>query len=113
MTGRISLAVAALSALFIQRAAPQDISLDVFEPLAAKATEHVEITLDSNMLQWAASLMSGTDPDQAKAKKLVAGLKGIYIRSYTFAKSGEYSLADVDRVRSQLKGWSKIVSVHE
>jgi hypothetical protein len=40
-------------------------------------------------------------------------LKGIYIRSYTFANPGEYKLSDVDRVRSQLKGWTKVVSVHE
>lgn len=113
MTARIWLTVAGLLALFIQRAAPQDIPLALFASLEAKATEHVEITLDSNLLQWAAGFMSGTDPNEAKLKKLVAGLKGIYIRSYTFAKAGEYSLSDVDRVRAQLKGWNKIVSVHE
>jgi hypothetical protein len=118
MSGRIPLAFAALSALFVSalfagRAAAQDIPLDLFAPLAAKATEHVEITLDSNLLQWAGRFLSGTDPDEVKAKQLVAGLKGIYIRSYTFSKPGEYSTADVDRVRSQLKAWTKIVSVHE
>ena len=113
MTGRASLAVAILSTLFIQRATPQDISLDVFEPLAAKATEHVEVTLDLSLLQLAVRFMSGKDPDEARVRNLVAGLKGIYIRSYTFANPGEYKLSEVDRVRSQLKGWTKVVSVHE
>ncbi|HLH42763.1 MAG TPA: DUF4252 domain-containing protein [Bryobacteraceae bacterium] len=57
--------------------------------------------------------MSGADPDDAKLKTLVAGLKGIYIRSYTFAKAGQYSISDVDRVRAQIKGWNKVVSVRE
>lgn len=113
MTGRIWLVVAGLSALFIARAAPQDISLDAFEPLAAKATEHFEISLGGFALQLAAGFLNEKNPDEARVKALVVSLKGIYIRSYTFAKAGEYSLSDVDRVRSQLKGWNKIVSVHE
>jgi hypothetical protein len=106
-------AVTALSFAFIQRAAPQDISLDVFDPLAAKAREHFEFNLPRMLLQTAAGVLSGKSPDEARLKSLLAGLEGIYIRSYTFAKAGEYSLADVDRVRSQLKGWSKVLSVHE
>jgi hypothetical protein len=113
MTARISLAGAALFAMFIQRATPQDISLDMFEPLAAKAKGHVEVTLDSSLLQMAARWMSGSEPDELKVKKLLAGLKGIYIRSYTFANPGEYNLSDIEHVRSQLKGWTKVVSVHE
>jgi hypothetical protein len=67
------------------------------------------------MLQLAGKFLSGQDPDQAKAKKVVAGLKGIYVRSYTFAKEGEYSAADVDAFREQLTapGWSRIVGVTE
>jgi hypothetical protein len=106
-------AVAALSVVFVLRAAPQDISLDVFDPLAAKAREHVELNLGRMVLQTAAGALSGKSPEAAKVKSLLAGLEGIYIRSYTFAKAGEYSLADVDRLRSQLKGWSKVLSVHE
>ena len=81
-----------------------------FDKLAAKAKEHSEITLDSNMLQLGSKLLSTNDPDQAKAQKIVSGLKGIYVRTFEFASEGEYSMADVDAVRAQLQGWSRIVS---
>src|SRR5215470_16753973 len=105
MTGRILLSAAALSAFFILRASAQDISLDVFSQLTAKAAGHMEVNLDGALLQLGAGFLSGKDPDEARAKNLVAGLKGIYVRNYTFAKAGEYSMADVERVRAQLKGW--------
>ncbi len=81
-----------------------------FEKLAEKAKEHSEITLDSNTLQFASKFLSTKDPDQAKAQKIVSGLKSIYVRTYEFDKEGEYSTADLDAVRAQLQGWSKIVS---
>jgi Domain of unknown function (DUF4252) len=107
------LAALALPALFTFRAAAQDIPLDLFSSLAPKATEHVDLNIDSNLLQLAAQFMNANDPQQAKIKDLVAGLKGIYVRSYTFAKPGEYSMADVEKARAQLKGWNEVVSVHE
>jgi hypothetical protein len=92
----------------------QDIKMPAsFDKLAAKAEESVDVTLDSNMLQLAGKFLSGNDADQAKAKKIVGGLKGIYVRSLEFAKEGEYSVADVDAVRAQLQApaWSRIVGV--
>jgi hypothetical protein len=80
------------------------------EKLAEKAKESAEVTLDSNMLQLASKFLSSKDPDQAKAQKIVSGLKSIYVRSFEFAKEGEYSMADLDALRAQLQGWSKVVS---
>jgi len=91
----------------------QDVPLDLFSSLLPKATAHAEVNLDVGLLQFAAGFLSGKDPDEAKVKALVAGLKGIYVRTLTFAKPGEYSRADVEKIRAQLKGWSPIVSVHE
>jgi hypothetical protein len=113
MTGRIWLAAAGLAGLLTQTAAAQDIPIDAFSGLASKATGHVEVNLDGSLLQLAAGFLSGKDPDEVKVKQLLSGLKGIYIRTYTFANPGEYSLSDADRVRNQLKGWSQVVSVHE
>jgi hypothetical protein len=107
------LAAAGLAGFLTQTAAAQDIPIDAFSDLASKAKEHVEVNLDGSLLQLAGGFLSGNDPDQARAKQLLAGLKGIYIRSYTFANVGEYSLSDADRIRNQLKGWSQVVSVHE
>lgn len=84
-----------------------------FDKLAAKAVETVNITLDASMLQMAGSFLAGKEPQQEKIKKLISGLKGIYVKSFEFAKEGEYSKADVEAIESQLKGpgWSQIVDV--
>jgi hypothetical protein len=81
--------------------------------LAAHATESVDVTLDSSMLRLASGFLSKDDPDQAQVKKLVSKLKGVYVRSFEFDKQGQYSMGDVDAIRSQLKGpeWSRIVGV--
>ena len=92
----------------------QEIKLPpAFDKLAAKAQETVDVTLDSNMLQLAGKFLSDKDADQAKAKQIVAGLKGITVRTFEFAKEGEYSMADMDALREQLKApaWSRIVGV--
>jgi len=84
-----------------------------FEKLAAKASETVNVTLDTSLLEFAARFLSDEKPDEAAAKKLLSGLKGVYVRSFEFAKEGEYSPADADAIREQLKGpgWNCFVSV--
>ena len=81
--------------------------------LADKATEVVDVTLDSSMLQLASRFLSDKNPDEARVKRLVVGLKGVYVKSFEFEKTGEYDEADVAALRAQLKGpaWSRIVGV--
>ena len=81
--------------------------------LAAKASEVVDVTLDANLLQLAGRFLSDKDADDAKVKKLVAGLKGIYVKSFEFEKAGEYQDSDVEPLRAQLRSpaWSRIVGV--
>ena len=83
------------------------------EKLSAKAKETVEVTMDGPMLRWASKFLSAEDPEEAKCAKLVANLKGIYVRSFEFDKEGAYSPADVDALRSQLHSpvWSRVVGV--
>jgi hypothetical protein len=93
---------------------PQDIKLPPsIDKLAAKASEVVEVTLDGQMLRLAGKFLSNRDPDEAKVKNLVTGLKGIYVRSFEFDKEGEYSPEDVEAIRSQVRGpaWSRMVGV--
>src|SRR5689334_20458863 len=93
--------------------AAQEIKLPPsLDKLKDRASEVVDVTLDSSLLQMASKFLSN-DPDQAKVKKLVTGLKGVYVRSYEFEKPGQYDPADVESVRSQLHtpGWSRIVGV--
>lgn len=84
-----------------------------FEKLAAKASEKVNLSLDASLLEFAGKLMSAEKPDEAAAKKLLSGLKSIHVRSFEFAKEGEYSPADVEAIREQLKGpdWACFFSV--
>ena len=79
--------------------------------LAAKASDSVDISLNGSTLQFAAKFLDGKDPDEAKVKKLIAGIDGIFIRSFEFKKDGEWSAADLESVRSQLKApdWSRMV----
>lgn len=94
--------------------APQDIRFPAsFEQLASKAEEVVDITLDSSMLGLASGFVSERDPDQKEVKEIIKGLSGIYVRSFEFAKEGEYSDGDLEEIRKQLQApqWTPIVSV--
>jgi len=83
--------------------------------LAPKSVETVEVNLDGNMLRMASRFLNskGKNSEEAAAKELLQNLQGIYVRSFRFAGPGEYSLADVDKFRSQFNGggWNKIVDV--
>src|SRR4029077_11099361 len=90
----------------------QDFKMPVnLDRLASKASETTEVTLNGHMLQLAAKFMN--DEDDREARELVKKLKGIYVRSFEFDGAGEYSEADVEAVRSQLKPplWEKVVGV--
>jgi hypothetical protein len=94
--------------------AAQDVKLPAsLNKLAEKASEVVDVTLDGAMLKLASKFLSKDDPDEAKVKNLVTGLKGIYVKSFEFEKEGEYSPADVEAIRTQLHGpgWSRMVGV--
>ena len=82
--------------------------------LAAKASETVDVNLDEHLMQLTAKFLSGKDSDEAKIKELVNGLKGIYVKSFTFENEGAYSEADLEGIRSQLRNpaWNKIVNVN-
>jgi hypothetical protein len=81
--------------------------------LQSKASDSVDLSLNASMLQFAGKFLDGKDPDEAKVKKLIGGIEGIYIKSFQFKNEGAYLPADLEKVRSQLKApeWSRIVGV--
>lgn len=87
-------------------------SLDRFE---SRAAETVNVTLDANMLRMAGKFLSNDEPDSAKVRKILGGLKGIYVRSYTFKEENAYKPEDLNWLRDQMKtpGWSRIVGVKD
>jgi hypothetical protein len=82
-----------------------------FAALADKASESVNVTLDSQLIGMGCRFLNADDPEQADAKKLCSSLAGIYVRSYQFDSDFAYPKADVESVRRQLSGpgWSRIV----
>jgi uncharacterized protein DUF4252 len=111
------LSLAVLSAMLLALplwARAQDIKIPAdVRKLSAKAKETVEVNMEGPMLRWAAKFLNAEDPDEKQAAKIVANLKGIYVRSFEFSKEGEYSAADVESLRSQVRtpGWTRVVGV--
>jgi hypothetical protein len=91
----------------------QALDLKHLDKLADRASNKVEVTLDGSVLKMAAKFLSDDDdPDSAKIKKLVGGLKGIYVKTFEFEKEGAYSDSDIAGIRKQLEsGWSRIVGI--
>jgi hypothetical protein len=89
------------------------LQLNSLDHLAAKANETVDINIDERLILTAAKIFKEEDPDEREIKKLISGLKGIYVRSFEFDNEGEYSAADLQAIRTQLQdpAWSRIVNV--
>lgn len=90
------------------------IQMGNLDHLAAKASQTVDVSIDQRLIQIAAKLLSNEDREEAEAKKIVIGLKGIFVKSFEFDTDGQYSTADVEPIRSQLRNplWSRLVNVN-
>ena len=95
------------------RAQGPKIQTSTLDHLAAKASQTVDVNIDERLMQIAAKVFNDQNIDEARVKKLVNGLKGIYVKSFEFDNEGDYSPADVESIRSQLRGpaWSRLVNV--
>jgi hypothetical protein len=91
------------------------IQLDHLNGLAAKATETVDVTVDSAMLKQSAGFLAGRGGDSAKFQELLAGIRGIYVKSFKFSMPDAYSDADVEAIRKQVANdeWARLVGVKE
>jgi hypothetical protein len=89
------------------------IQMSSLDHLAAKASQSVDVNIDERLMRMAAKLLSDQDADEKEVKQLVAGLKGIYVKRFEFETDGQYAAADVESIRSQLRGpgWSRLVNV--
>ena len=89
------------------------IQLASLDHLAAKASQSVDVSVDERLLRLAIKVFSDKDADEREVKKVIEGLKGIYVRSFEFDTDGQYAAADVESIRSQLRapGWTRLVNV--
>src|SRR3974377_820283 len=87
----------------------------VEKELAARASNVTEVTLGKNMLAFAAKYMNGKEKDESATRKLIQGLDGIYVRNYEFDKEGQYSMEDIQKLRTyfETSEWSPIVRERE
>lgn len=83
------------------------------EKYESQATDSVEITIDDKVLRLAVSALSDRKPDEKAVKEIVAGLKGVYVRAFKFAREGAYQPAEAEALRARFRTpeWSRIVGV--
>jgi hypothetical protein len=89
------------------------LQLTSLDHLAGKANQTVDVNIDERLMKVATKFLSDKEADEREVKKLVEGLKGIYVKSFEFDNAGEYTTADLDTIRTQLRGtgWTRMVNV--
>jgi hypothetical protein len=90
------------------------LNLEALAPLASRAAQVTDVTLDPAALQMAAGFLSD-DKSGSDLRDLVSGLQGVYVRNFEFKQAGAYDAKIVDPIRKQLgaPGWSRMVSTRE
>jgi hypothetical protein len=108
-------AVLALGAPAQTQNSPLPLPPAVEKELAARASNVTEVTLGKNMLGFAAKFMNGKDQDEAATRHLIENLEGIYVRDYEFEKEGEYSMDDIQKLRTyfETSEWTPVVHARE
>ena len=105
--------------LFVAAAATSSMAQDAriqtapLDSLAVKASQVVDVNLDERLMQFAAKFLNPKEPEEAAVKEMVNGLKGIHVKVFEFETEGQYSPADVEGIRSQLRNapWNRIVVI--
>ena len=112
MKSLIALLLIASSAI-IANAQDSQLKLSSLDHLAAKASQSVDVNLDGRLIHLALGVFDDKDEDERKIKKLIAGIKGIYVRNFEFDSDGQFTAADVEAIRTQLRGpgWTRMVNV--
>lgn len=111
---RINLILSLLIALpLLARAQDPRLQLNSLDHLAAKANQTVDVSVDERLMKIAAKVFNDKDPDELQVKKLVEGLKGIYVKNFEFETEGQYTAGDLETIRTQLRGpgWTRMVNV--
>jgi len=103
------------AAIAAQTPAPQAsrIELSSLDHLAAKASQTVDVNIDERLMRLAAKAFSDKDADEREIKKLITGVKGIYVKSFEFDSDGQFTAADMEAIRAQMRGpnWTRVVNV--
>lgn len=106
--------VALLSSSVVLAAEPARLKLPDFSHLQAKAVDSVDVSIGQPLLALAKMFAPEKDADGTEVKKIIGGIKAVYVRSFEFDEDNAYSQADVDSVRKQLQDnmWQPLAQVH-
>jgi hypothetical protein len=112
MKSLLALLLIATSAI-IANAQDSQLKLSSLDHLAAKASQSVDVNLDGRLIRLASGVFSDDDEEERKIKKLIVGVKGIYVRNFEFESDGQYTAGDLETIRTQLRspGWTRMVNV--
>jgi hypothetical protein len=102
-----------MTSVLVAKAQDSRIQMASLDHLASKASQTVDVNIDERLMKMAAKLFSDRDADEREVKKLIVGLKGIYVKSFEFETDGQFVAADLEPIRTQLRGtgWTKMVNV--
>ena len=89
------------------------LELSSLDHLAAKASQTVDVNIDERLMRIAAKAFSDKDADEREIKKLITGVKGIYVKSFEFDSDSQFTTADLEAIRAQVRGpgWTRLVNV--
>jgi hypothetical protein len=109
----IAILLLGCSAIFAQTPQTSRLELSSLDHLAAKASQSVDVNIDERLMRLAAKAFSDKDADEREIKKLFTGVKGIYVKSFEFDSDGQFTAADVEAIRAQVRGsgWTRLVNV--
>ena len=98
---------------FVVHAQDSRLQLNSLDHLAGKANQTVDVNIDERLMKLASKLFNKEDADEEQVKKLIEGLKGIYVKSFEFETEGQYVAGDLEPIRTQLRGagWTRLVNV--
>lgn len=105
--GIVALGMVVSTAAYGQDSLPAPSPIE--KTLAARASHVTEVTLDKNMLAFAAKFMK--DDSDKDARNMVQNLKGVYVREYDFDKENSYTAEELEGLRKYFQGsdWSSMV----
>ncbi len=102
-----------LTTTLVAQAQDSRIQLGGLDHLAAKASQTVDVTVDERLMRLAGKFLSDNKGDEKEIKKIITGLKGIYVKSFEFEAEGQYTPGDLEVIKTQLRGpgWTRMVNV--
>jgi len=103
-----------ITTTLVARAQDSRIQLSSLDHLAAKASQTVDVSVDERLIRIAAKVFKDNDAEEKQIKDLLVGIKGIYVKSFEFDADGLIASADVESIRTQLRGpgWTRLLGVN-